>query len=214
MSFMAYWNGAYSGTSSNLTYCAQGTIIGSNNIESQRVSYATTSGSCSGNAATADSATNADKLDGYHASSFSLTSHTHSYIVTQGDTRSVATTPNDYKNKITFAGLKTNTTIGRPSTSTYSYVVGLRGWSDASGGKAHELAFSNNGIFHRIGATDTWESWAMILTTSNYNSYAPSLTGSGASGTWGISILGNAATATNATYATTAGSASASDVKA
>ena len=32
------------------------------------------------------------------------------------------------------------------------------------------------------------------LTTSNYNSYAPTLTGTGASGTWGISISGNAAT--------------------
>ena len=31
------------------------------------------------------------------------------------------------------------------------------------------------------------------LTTSNYNSYAPTLTGTGASGTWGISITGNAA---------------------
>ena len=31
------------------------------------------------------------------------------------------------------------------------------------------------------------------LTTSNYNSYAPTLTGTGASGTWGISISGNAA---------------------
>ena len=139
---------------------------------------------------------NADLLDGYHASSFSLTSHTHSYIVTQGDNRSVATTPNDYKNKITFAGLKTNTTIGRPSTSTYSYVVGLRGWSDTSGGKAHELAFNDNGIFHRIGATDTWEAWAMMLNTSNYNSYAPKLDGTGAKGTWGINISGNAATAT------------------
>lgn len=36
------------------------------------------------------------------------------------------------------------------------------------------------------------------LTTSNYNSYAPTLTGTGASGTWGINISGNAATATNA----------------
>ena len=35
------------------------------------------------------------------------------------------------------------------------------------------------------------------LTTSNYNSYAPTLKGTGASGTWGISISGNAATATN-----------------
>ena len=51
MSFMAYWNGAYSGTNSNLTYCAQGTIIGSKNIGSQSVNYATTSGTCSGNAA-------------------------------------------------------------------------------------------------------------------------------------------------------------------
>ena len=34
------------------------------------------------------------------------------------------------------------------------------------------------------------------LTTSNYNSYAPTLTGTGATGTWGISISGNAASAT------------------
>lgn len=126
----------------------------------------------------------------------SNTSHTHSYIVTQGDNRSVATTPNDYKNKIIFAGLKTNTTIGRPSTLTYSYVVGLRGWSDTSGGKAHELAFNDDGIFHRIGATDTWETWVMMLTTANYNSYAPSLTGSGASGTWGINVTGSAGSVT------------------
>ena len=57
MSFITYWNGAYSGTSSNLTYCAQGAIIGSNNIGNQSVKYATTSGSCSGNAATATKAT-------------------------------------------------------------------------------------------------------------------------------------------------------------
>ena len=39
------------------------------------------------------------------------------------------------------------------------------------------------------------------LTTSNYNSYAPTLTGTGASGTWGINISGNAAKATYATSA-------------
>ena len=36
------------------------------------------------------------------------------------------------------------------------------------------------------------------LTTSNYNSYVPTRTGTGASGTWGINISGNAATATSA----------------
>jgi hypothetical protein len=37
-----------------------------------------------------------------------------------------------------------------------------------------------------------------VLDSSNYNTYAPTLTGTGASGTWGINITGNAATATTA----------------
>jgi predicted heme/steroid binding protein len=37
-----------------------------------------------------------------------------------------------------------------------------------------------------------------VLHAGNYNSYSPTLTGGGASGTWGISITGNAATSTNA----------------
>lgn len=44
-----------------------------------------------------------------------------------------------------------------------------------------------------------------ILHSANWNSYAPSLTGTGASGTWGISISGNAVSANTATSATTAG---------
>ena len=37
-----------------------------------------------------------------------------------------------------------------------------------------------------------------VLHSGNYNSYCPKLDGTGATGTWGISISGNAATATNA----------------
>lgn len=37
-----------------------------------------------------------------------------------------------------------------------------------------------------------------LIHSGNYNSYSPTLTGTGATGTWGISISGNAATATNA----------------
>lgn len=39
-----------------------------------------------------------------------------------------------------------------------------------------------------------------IIHTGNYNSYTPTLTGTGASGTWGISVSGNAATATKSEY--------------
>lgn len=41
-------------------------------------------------------------------------------------------------------------------------------------------------------STLTWQG-ATILTSSNYNSYTPTKTGGGASGTWGINISGNAA---------------------
>lgn len=39
-----------------------------------------------------------------------------------------------------------------------------------------------------------WTSWINVLTEKNYNSYAPTKTGGGASGTWAISISGNADT--------------------
>jgi hypothetical protein len=39
-----------------------------------------------------------------------------------------------------------------------------------------------------------WTPWTRILSSANYNSYSPTLTGSGASGTWGINVTGNAAT--------------------
>ena len=46
----------------------------------------------------------------------------------------------------------------------------------------------------------------VVLDSRNYNNYAPTKTGGGASGTWGISITGNAASATTATKANTASS--------
>lgn len=41
----------------------------------------------------------------------------------------------------------------------------------------------------------TWQAWRTVLDSSNYTSYSPSLTGGGASGTWGINITGSAASA-------------------
>jgi len=122
-------------------------------------------------------------------------------ISTVGDNRAVATTPNDYVNKIIFQGLKTNSSFGSPSTDSYSYVVGLRGWSDSSGGNSHEFAFNNSGINHRSGATTSWSAWEKLITSSNYTDYTVTKTGSGASGTWGINISGKATTAGTADVA-------------
>lgn len=68
----------------------------------------------------------------------------------------------------------------------------------------------DNSVAYRVnwsGETNSsrpysWSPWIYFLSTDNYNSYAPTLTGTGASGTWGISISGNAA---SADYATSAG---------
>lgn len=46
-------------------------------------------------------------------------------------------------------------------------------------------------------------SWVQVLDAINYTSYAPTKTGGGASGTWGISINGNAATASKLATART-----------
>lgn len=125
-------------------------------------------GDITGNAATADVANSVawGNITG-KPSSFTPSSHTHYELATQGDNRGVATTPNDYANRLVFRGLKTNSSFGSPSTDTYSYVVGLRGWSDSSGGNSHELAFNNTGIYWRSGATTSWGSWYRIYTTGN-----------------------------------------------
>ena len=52
---------------------------------------------------------------------------------------------------------------------------------------------------HNLGLTDAGVGFLdsnTLIHSGNYNSYAPKLDGTGASGTWGINISGNAATAT------------------
>lgn len=92
-------------------------------------------------------------------------------LITPGDKRNAATTPNSYSNALIFQGIKLNSVIGSPHSSSFSYLLGLRGWNNASGGKAHELAFNDGGIYHRVGAT-AWESWKVLLDSANYSNYA------------------------------------------
>jgi hypothetical protein len=80
-----------------------------------------------------------------------------------------------------------------------------------SGGWNHVITWSGYNMYnmyqlggHYDGGTGTdlwvrseanhggtsWTAWRKLLNSSNYNSYAPTLTGGNASGTWGISISG------------------------
>jgi len=73
----------------------------------------------------------------------------------------------------------------------------------STGGNAYGIQVAgqyNQGglLFSRGCSGGTFSSWRTQLDDSNYNSYAPTLTGGSASGTWGINISGIAAKATRA----------------
>lgn len=75
---------------------------------------------------------------------------------------------------------------------------------DGGGELLAEWSGSDKGIGHlhyrnRRDAGNLWSDWRTVAFTSDINSFAPTKTGAGASGTWGINITGNATTATTAT---------------
>ena len=102
--------------------------------------------------------------------SYSLASHTHTSLKSNTDNRSTNTTPNNYNGVFNIAGLKTNSNIGLNASDygDYSCLIGVRGWSDSSGGNAHEIALTGNGyLMHRHGSTTSWYGWKRIAYTSD-----------------------------------------------
>ena len=78
-----------------------------------------------------------------------------------------------------------------PSSNNANAILTI---SRHAGDYTTQLGFSSDdNIYYRNGVGTT--SWKRILDSSNYNSYAPTKTGTGASGTWGINISGKANTA-------------------
>ena len=65
-------------------------------------------------------------------------------------------------------------------------------------GVSHPAA--NEMLFYTSNGSSYTSAWTRVLTHRNYTNYTVTKTGGGASGTWGISITGNAATATTAQY--------------
>lgn len=87
-----------------------------------------------------------------------------------------------------------NVSLSKHGTSgVYGWQINLSGISDT--------------FQIRRWTAGTKTNWFHLLHSGNYNSYAPSKTGTGASGTWGISITGNAATATKLGTDTVGGTA-------
>lgn len=127
-------------------------------------------------------------------------------------------TPNYINSSTTERGVKPNATgngllklyflNGTQSgigTGTYYDALYLSSYVDNSGGGSNLITFNkSNGEmaihYQAFGAT-AWGTRRVVLDSGNFANYAPTKTGGGASGSWGINITGNAATASSATTA-------------
>ena len=152
-----------------------------------------------GNAATATTATTASTANALNtANNYQVTNLTPTGTIYSG-------TGNDYNrpNWLTI-GTDTNWTFGCGSDNSTYYFMQAKFYGNSTNNRGFRVlnAANSSAVFlaNDVGAQVNGN---IVLHASNYNSYAPTLTGGGASGSWGISISGNAATATSAGNADT-----------
>jgi hypothetical protein len=130
-----------------------------------------------------------------------ITSSGNAATATTATTANALNTGNSYTvNGLTSSGsgyFRKNQTDGNYTTAAL--------WTESYGTTTTGVAFHISGVVGKFleMRTDGTLYWNgdIMLHSGNYNNYAPTLTGTGASGSWGINITGNAATATTATTA-------------
>jgi hypothetical protein len=145
---------------------------------------------------------NSDTVDGLHASSFTRKDTTGQWIKPYYE----------YGNYLTSES--PSTMASQMSSGGGLRVDFMHPSYTGSGNWNHVITFSGYNFYnmyqlgaHYDGGTGTdlwvrseanhggssWTAWRKLLNSSNYNSYSPTLTGGGASGTWSINISGSAA---------------------
>ena len=211
--------------SGNITYSNTGTT---SPISGSVLNITATKG---GNVNYANSTGNADTLDSYHANGL-LTALSNSNngvsITVGGTTKSISNISVNYANSSGYAKYLNSVNrmdygwnginyfnasltagcaakVNDSPTSTWWHI--LRFNHNDSNGYYTDLAvpFNSNSLYWKTvrKGTVTYDHWIKVLDSLNYNEFAPTKTGVGASGTWNISISGNAATASKWTTART-----------
>ena len=139
-----------------------------------------------------------------------ITSHTHSYLPLIGGTLT-GTLVCDYhssnQSRYTWRNLRQHSGEGGRSDhfiilqkADGTFNASFSTFGDSETDSFIFIGYDQNYLGSNLRISPTSISWGNnnLLHAGNFNSYTPTLTGTGASGTWGISISGNAATATNA----------------
>ena len=165
--------------------------------------------SIDGNAATSTASTRMGLYDGT-----SFSAGTNSIAASGG--RAVNLAPNTYQQQISFEFKNASfSTIA----GNYSGLITIAPWvgtTASTGDPSYQLLFSPAAINStsapvlqlRAGIDTTWGSFVTMLHSSNYNSYAPTLTGTGASGNWSINVTGTAGSISGYNNPATAANAS------
>jgi hypothetical protein len=162
---MLYVNGTSGGISTG------NAVIHTGNIGSQSVNYANSAGSVSGGLTTSNYT---GTLDGRYFFDYGFT--------------------------VGYPGTEASGMPGNRSAFTYSNGAPLTGCIAHFGAAGYGIQLNGDyqgdsfSMRSRNGDAGTWRPWKRLLTDYNYTSYSPTLTGGGASGTWSISITGNADT--------------------
>ena len=155
---------------------------------------------------------NSTNPSGYITSSASITGASRRIEFVDGPRNLTDRLPNTLARSVNWDFVGAGTGNG---TGNYAGVMSFTPWdgtSASTGDSSYQLAFANQSgvnasgparLSIRNGINTTWNAWQEILTSSNFTSYSPGLTGTGASGSWGISVTGSSASTTgNAATAT------------
>ena len=108
---------------------------------------------------------------GYLTSGTKVAEATKADYVDIYDTRSSVIPPFNGGNHVRF-DFKYNTKDGLVDGGTFHTVMHVQQWSDNSGGKSHQLGFTdNNNVFTRINTNDTtWGAWVKLWTENHFSS--------------------------------------------
>jgi hypothetical protein len=150
--------------------------------------------------------TDVPKTDGTGASgswNISVTgtaSSTPQHTVVDRDRTLAATLPNSFGQSVRFDFANASATGTGGNYSGVMTFAPYTGTTASTGDASYQIAFGSTAVNGggnpqlriRKGIDTTWNGWVDVLTSVNYNSYSPTLTGTGASGSWGINVTGTA----------------------
>jgi hypothetical protein len=139
--------------------------ITNNNQLTNGAGYITSAGSISGNAATATNATAAANISLTGIASVNVNNGSSAVYRTES---------------------------GTGAALAYAPVLHLGGGDTMWQAQGTYGTSGNGTLYFRQGYSGSWGNWLTMLSSANYNSYSPTLTGTGASGTWSINVTGTA----------------------